>query len=123
MKFDRCDQMVFSTSRLTAGSPQVKPPACTGTEEIGTSSACVTVGLAGHGDAGVAKAKEGEQRRVGFRRAAFQRVVQFGAGRAVVAVVEMAVGAQHLGMFDPQCGPGFALHGEAQVAAAFWPKS
>ena len=27
MKFDRCDQIVFRTSRLTDGSPQVNPPA------------------------------------------------------------------------------------------------
>ena len=26
MKFDRCDQIVFRTSRLTEGSPQVNPP-------------------------------------------------------------------------------------------------
>ena len=35
MKFDRCDQTVFRTSRLTEGSPQVNPPAATGTEVTG----------------------------------------------------------------------------------------
>ncbi len=38
IKFERCDQMVFSTSRLTAATPVVMPPVATGTELIGTIS-------------------------------------------------------------------------------------
>ena len=38
MKFDRCDQSVFSTSRFTSGLPHSKLAVASATELIGTNA-------------------------------------------------------------------------------------
>ena len=43
MKFERCDQSVFSTSRLTSGLPHSKLAVASLTELIGTKSIYSTV--------------------------------------------------------------------------------